>query len=200
MHVIIRTDSVNSVLSERGQSQKPLLHLISFLWTIQKKKICRGRKQISGCWGLGGKGEGWVAREVTANAHAVCSAEMKMSAWLLYPLWLLSRCWQRKLWQFLLAFQCFCRGTITQSCLLCHLTKVTPRFTFKVLRWLLLRFYGGRNYQNSLNCFKQKTEFRITSAILYGDAYTLGLSTIQEYHDYAYLKLVNDTALQMIKN
>ena len=106
------------------------------------------------------------------------------------PLWLLSRCWQRKLWQFLLAVHCFCRGTSAQSCMLCHLTKVTPRFTFKVLWWLLLRFYGGRNYQNSLNCFKGKTEFRITSAILYGDAHNLGLSRTQEYHDYAYVKRV----------
>ena len=78
----------------------------------------------------------------------------------------------------------------TQSCLLCHLTKVTPRFTFKVLWWLLLRYYSGRNYQNSLNYFKEKPEFRITSAILYGDAQILRLSTTQEYHDYAYLKLV----------
>ena len=92
--------------------------------------------------------------------------------------------------KFLLAFQCFCRGTSTQSCLLCHLTKVTPRFTFKVLWWLLLRLYGGRNYQNSLNCFKEKTEFRITPAILYGDAHNLGLSRTQEYHDYAYVKRV----------
>lgn len=150
-----RMGSVNSVWSERSQSQRPCLILFHFYELSRRGKSIETESRLVVAEGWQGKGkvgllgEGWSLKHTQSNLQ-----RWKCLPGYCNPLWLLSRCWQRKLWQFLLAVQCFCRGTSAQSCMLCHLTKVTPRFTFKVLWWLLLRFYGGRSYQNSLNCFK----------------------------------------------